>query len=268
MATTKAIWITDIHLNFLNDTAIRDFFRTIRQGTPDVMLVGGDIGHATSVVSYLRQMETELACPIYFVLGNHDYYHGSIASVRQMVDKFTNESRYLRWLNHTGVIHLSASTALVGHDSWGDGRLGDYHGSTVSLNDFLLIKELSGLTKDVLLGKLNRLGDEAAQHFRKVLPDALENHHQVIVLTHVPPFVEAAWYNDKPCGDEWLPFFACQAVGKVLKEAMEHSPNREMTVFCGHTHGNGVTDILPNLRVITGGAIYGKPGIQKTLEFE
>ncbi len=41
-----------------------------------------------------------------------------------------------------------------------------------------------------------------------------------------------------------------------------------MTVLCGYTHGGGEARILPNLRVLTGGAEYGRPVIQKVLEWE
>ena len=39
-------------------------------------------------------------------------------------------------------------------------------------------------------------------------------------------------------------------------------------VLCGHTHGSGEAPILSNLRVLTGGAVYGKPGVQRVLEVE
>jgi hypothetical protein len=41
-----------------------------------------------------------------------------------------------------------------------------------------------------------------------------------------------------------------------------------MTVLCGHTHSSGEAQILPNLRVLTGGAVYGKPALQRVLEVE
>ena len=41
-----------------------------------------------------------------------------------------------------------------------------------------------------------------------------------------------------------------------------------MTVLCGHTHGSGEAQILPNLRVLTGGAVCGKPWVQRVLEIE
>ena len=65
--------------------------------------------------------------------------------------------------------------------------------------------------------------------------------------------------------DDWLPFFTCAAVGEVLRAAMSAHPDARMTVLCGHTHGAGVVDVLPNLRVITGGADYGAPALQELL---
>jgi Icc protein len=36
-------------------------------------------------------------------------------------------------------------------------------------------------------------------------------------------------------------------------------------VVCGHTHGGGAVDVLPNLRVLTGAADYGFPAAQAPL---
>ena len=47
---------------------------------------------------------------------------------------------------------------------------------------------------------------------------------------------------------------------------MKAHPNRELTVLCGHTHGEGEAQILKNLRVLTGGAKYGVPTIQQVFE--
>jgi hypothetical protein len=38
-----------------------------------------------------------------------------------------------------------------------------------------------------------------------------------------------------------------------------------MTVLCGHTHGAGRAQLLPNLEVKTGGADYGWPNLQEPL---
>lgn len=63
-------------------------------------------------------------------------------------------------------------------------------------------------------------------------------------------------------------FFSCKAMGDVLAEVMLKNPEKQMTVLCGHTHGSGNAQILPNLMVHTGSARYGYPKIQKVFEWE
>jgi 3',5'-cyclic-AMP phosphodiesterase len=195
-------------------------------------------------------------------------YQGSITGVRAKVRSFCSVTPNLHWLPAAGVVPLTDETCLVGHDGWGDGRLGDYYGSDVMLNDFGLIEEFGGFDEDPAqrLAKLHALGDEAAAHFREVLPDALARFKHVVVVTHVPPFRESCWHEGQISDDNWLPFFSCKAVGDTLLEAMTAAPDRQMTVLCGHTHGCGEAQILPNLRVLTGGARYGAPAVQRVLE--
>ena len=154
----------------------------------------------------------------------------------------------------------------MGHDGWADGRLGDYPNSDVVLNDYYLIEELRWLDPRERLKRLNALGDEAAAHFRALLPEAFERFSHLIVVTHVPPFREASCHQGQPSNDNWLPHFSCKAVGEALVEAMTAHPDRQMTVLCGHTHGAGEAQILPNLLVLTGGAVYGEPRVQRVLE--
>ena len=61
----------------------------------------------------------------YFVLGNRNFYRGSIASVRAMVRDLCLEVPGLHWMPDAGVVPLSAETSLVGHDVCADGRIGD-----------------------------------------------------------------------------------------------------------------------------------------------
>ena len=81
----------------------------------------------------------------------------------------------------------------------------------------------------------------------------------------MPPFPEAALYQGKPSGADYAPFFICKATGEVLREAAAH-PERDYLVLCGHTHEAYEAQVLPNLRVLTGGAEYRHPGIQRVLE--
>lgn len=261
----RLIWVTDIHLNFLSLSGVEAFCEQIVNANPDAVLVGGDIAEAESVESYLRLLAMRLQRPIYFVLGNHDFYGGSIWRVRKLATALTHESVWLHYLPESGIVELTKSSCLIGHEGWGDGRIGDYAGSRVLLNDYLLIRELTGLDKQTRLRQLNALGDEAAAYLQNLLPEALERFQHTLVLLHVPPFKESCWHQGRISDEDWLPHFTCQAVGDVLRDAMRQHPDRQMTVLCGHTHGAGEARILPNLYVKTGGAEYGSPVLQDGL---
>jgi len=263
----KVLWLTDIHLEFLDESGFSNFIRDLCNKNADAILISGDIAQASTIGDYLSRMAQTLAIPVYFVLGNHDYYHGSILGVRANMTALSKGSPHLHWLNVCGPVYLASTTCLVGHDGWGDARLGNYHNSHVMLNDFLLISELAGLSAEERLQKLNHLGDEAAEHFQTVLPEALRATEHVVVLTHVPPFMEAAWYDGHYSDPDWLPFFSCKAVGDVLSEVMQKHQDKRMTVLCGHTHGGGASKILPNLVVLTGPAEYKHPAIQEIFEW-
>ncbi len=271
----RLAWLTDLHLNFVDDNFVDDvdengihaFLHTITEANPDAVLIGGDITDAPRLIATLRLIETVLQRPIYFVLGNHDYYHGSIRGVRQMVCELAERSEYLTYLPAAGVVSFGEDTALVGHGGWGDGRLGDFANSWVVLNDYVLIEELARMPKAELLHRLNHLGDEAAAYLTSVIPRAFESHRRVILLTHVPPFKSACWHEGQISDDNFLPHFTCKAVGDALLHVIDEQPaGKELLVLCGHTHGAGEAVIRENVRVLTGGSEYGAPAIQRVFE--
>ena len=202
------------------------------------------------------------------MLGNHDFYGGSIAAVRERVAQVAAASKWLHWLPSTGVVRLTPSCALIGHDSWADGRCGDFFRSEVRLNDYVLIEEFRGAGKQERYAKLNALGDEAAEYLQVRAREALAQCRNVIVLTHVPPFRESCWHEGHISDDDFLPHFACKAVGDGLVSILRAHPDCTMKVLCGHTHSSGVARPLDNLVVHTGGARYGEPALQQVLEIE
>jgi Icc-related predicted phosphoesterase len=264
-------WMTDIHLNFLEPLNRRRFLESARDQA-DAFVISGDIAESPSITGVLTEMVDVWQKPVHFVLGNHDFYRGSIGQIRVQVAELAEQLGFTTYLTATGVVALSSQTALVGHDGWADARLGDFEGSDVILNDYVLIEELRQwkgslyLDKPALREALNVLGDEAARHFEVVLQEAVAQYPSVIAVTHVPPFQEAAWYNGRHSDDNYLPHFACKAVGDVMRRIMEANPNSRLTVLCGHTHGSGEVQIAENLQVLTGGAEYGNPVIQRIFD--
>jgi 3',5'-cyclic AMP phosphodiesterase CpdA len=264
----RLAWATDIHLNFLSPSGLSAFCDTLAKTPAGAFLVTGDIAEAPSVERSLGAMAAAVERPFYFVLGNHDSYRGSITAVRARMRELCAQSPWLRWLPAAPIVELTPTTALVGHDGWADGRLGDYLQSPVLLNDYALIKELAYLGKRARLTVLKRLGDEAAAYLRPVLSQALKRYPRVVVATHVPPFKEACWHEGRISNDDWLPHFTCKAVGDVLRKLASARPDRRIDVLCGHTHGAGVAQILPNLTVRTGHAEYGEPEVQDVIQID
>ena len=265
----RLAWLTDLHLNFAEPRAVDALCRSVRDGGADAVLLTGEVAEAPDVVGHLEGLDARLGLPLYFVLGNHDFYRGGIAAVRAAVADLCARSPRLCWLPGAGAVGLTPGTGLVGHDGWADGRLGDYAGSAdLLLNDFRFVAELTELDEGGRLDRLHALGDEAAAHFRAVLPGALARYERVIVLTHVPPFREACLHAGRVADDAWLPHFACRAAGEALAEAAADHPNREVTVLCGHTHEACEVLVRPNLRVLVGGAEYGELALQQVLLVE
>ncbi len=229
----RILWLTDIHLNFVEWPRQREFLERVRLAAADAILLSGDIAEADDVTEYLAQLATAWTAPLYFVLGNHDYYFGSIADVRARVNDLCSQHSSLHYLSESGV---------------------------------KLIAELANVGKRERLPLLHALGREAADHIHRVLPLALAKYAHVYLVTHVPPLREACWHEGSISDDEWAPHFVCLAMGEAILAIMRDWPNRKLTVLCGHTHGEGRCSPLPNVEIQTGGASYGQPEMVREFE--
>lgn len=259
-------WLTDIHLNFIEENARQAFYQKIIDTKCDGVLISGDIAEAPCLTDILIEMADQVKKPIYFVLGNHDYYRGNVNEVREIVTTLTKKHDQLFWLPASGVQQLNNNTILLGQDGWTDGRLGDYQNSRVSINDSRMIADLFQekiLGKFQLLKKMQQLADEDAMRLQDDLIQVISQHpKKVIVLTHVPPFKEASLYEGKISGDEWLPYFSSKIMGDVLMKVAQENSTVEFLVLCGHTHGEAKYQPIDNLIVKVGGAEYYHPEIQ------
>lgn len=264
-----AAWWTDPHFELLSVVQRKQVLKAWSESTADCAIVTGDISHGSTTLGWLRLLAEVFGRPMYFVLGNHDYYGTSIDRQREAVGRLCGELEDLYYLTSGGVVALSVETALVGHDGWGDMREGDWEGTGVRPPDFDEIEDLKRLAGDriAICKRLRELGSEAAGHLDRVLPEALEKHERVIVATHVPPFREASWYDGENSTEPWLPFFCCRAVGEALLRMAERYPDREVSVLCGHCHGAGEVQIRENLHVRTGGGEPCSPQVQGIVEF-
>jgi predicted phosphohydrolase len=246
--------------------ALQAFYARVRAEQPQVLLITGDIGESDSIIRFVGELAA--IAPVYFVLGNHDYYRSSIASVRAAMQRLDDR---VTWLPAHDPLRLTSRVVMLGIDGWGDARCGDL-ASTVLLTDWTVIDDFKRLRGDraARIELLQRLGSNEARALRDLLARAPVTP-ELLVLTHVPPFAEACVYADAPSEPAWQPWFTCIATGEVLLEHARSHPETQVTVLCGHSHGLGRYQALPNLIVRTGGWPagvdgYGNPVVQDTLE--
>lgn len=158
VAPQRLVWMTDLHLDAADEMQQRRFFDLVRHHRASMILVGGDISNGTQSLDYLKQLAALSDVPLYFVLGNHDFYYGTIDETRELATQLADENENIHYLTTESEIRLSPKVALIGHDGWADGRFGDFIHSNIMLNDYILIRDFENLTKEALLQNFHKLG--------------------------------------------------------------------------------------------------------------
>jgi Icc protein len=261
-------WASDIHLDHAGPAAVRSFLASLAEAAPDAVLLGGDISVGSELVTDLERIAEAVRRPVHFVLGNHDYWGWSVDEARAAAAAVSRPG--LDWLPASGCLEIAEGVGLVGHGGWGDATHGDLLASDVILNDYVYIHDLERTIvhdgddwyledQHDLVAELQRLGRQAADALEPALHTAASLYTQVVVLTHVPPFPEAALRDGGPLDEAWLHGYVCGAVGEALVRTARSRRGTTFTVLCGHTHGAAAVEILPNLVVHNSEACYGKP---------
>ena len=259
----KIIWATDIHLDHVSIEKKNDFYNNVNNSGADILLISGDITTSDELDSILSELD-KLDVEVYFVLGNHDFYGSSIFNVRKIA------SNHKTYLTQSGIISLSNSTGLIGHDGWYDMRNGVT--GKVIMNDFNYINDFdqgsiyidSSLRDSLVSQKAKELSQEAADHFKKYLKKGFRTHDHMIIVTHVSPFEEAVYYRGRKSDKYFLPFYSSRIEGDTILDEMKNiSSNKQLTILCGHTHGESEYKPQDNITVRVGAAEYQNPSIQQ-----
>lgn len=275
-------WASDIHLNFISEQSRFYFYDIFKDYPSDNILITGDIADAEYTYSYLAELALHLkdtSKTVYFVLGNHDYYHGSVPDYRNEMKALCKRYSNMVYLTHTPGIDLGDGFTLVVVDGWADARNGNYEDSPVVLNDSRYIKEISPWKNEMerMANKMNKrkvretirlnmqkLADEDAYILESQIDKVLSNDvkpHTIIIATHVPP-VKSYIFEDKPCTDDYLPFFTSKVLNDLLIKKAAENPNVDFFSFSGHTHQDTRFIETQNLECYIAKAEYMYPKIQ------
>jgi len=266
----KIVWCTDIHLDFIDDSTIekgdpklQSFAKLILGHAPDAVMITGDISISPQLEHHLNTLENLLQIPILYVLGNHDFYHGSIKDVRDLVVRLNHSSKYLKWVGGFDCVRLTPNVAMVGHDCWYDALNGSWQSSRSSMSDWQLISEFNTLRNiDSIINVARELAKESANHLEASLNSVARDFKTVMIVTHVPPFIEACLQEGKCTIPSNLPWYTCLTVGNLIKRIASSYPQTTFEVYSGHTHGFGTARLAHNLTAYVGRSRYGNPSVQ------
>jgi len=257
----ELVWLSDLHADSLQSDFQADV-EALGRERPKGVLITGDISNAERLDEHLTVLST-LGCPIFFVLGNHDYWNGSFAGVTALVRSACSTKTNLVYLDQSGFVQLGGGTVLIGGQGWGDGQAGLGEKSPVTSRDSQLIQEFAGKPRETYFEMLRDIGRTSALRFSNMAVSALEDCQHLILATHVPPFTASALRDP-----EYLPYYVNVALGEEILRVARQFPSKRITVYCGHTHRRCVHQPLPNVMVHVADATNGMFQIAGRVRFE
>lgn len=231
------------------------------------LILTGDIATSKNIVNCLKQLAI-FDFPIYFVLGNHDYYGSSFTKVDEEIKELTNKYENLIWLDKT--IMVIDEVLLIGTTGWYDARVGNLK-SPVKLNDWRLIEEFKSgfFNRDLLVNVIRELSniylEQIKEKMKNINSSSLNEIKKIIIATHVPPYMEACVYQNQVSNSNYLPWFTNIALGAMIDEYSLIHPEKEIMILCGHSHE---ANIFKKYRITcyTGKAQYNDPSLAGKLD--
>lgn len=264
----KYIWLTDTHFTYLKKSELVQFLVELEAHKADGIFLTGDISNGTNINKHLHWLANIVKVPVYFVLGNHDFYRTSFEQVENSMVGLMAEHSNLCYLTLTPEpIQLSENTALIGHDGWYDAGWREPSTSLVFISDWFLIREFRRLfTIEEVLELIRARARQAATFLDMSLRKALETNSTVYLLTHFPPWPEQHEWWGKLTEWFWQPYNSSKIVADAVSSVMKDYPDKKVIILAGHTHNRRVVHPTPNIEQRVGAANLGKATIQEIIQ--
>lgn len=260
---------TDIHLDVLSRHDRPDYLHQREVGVRlarghDALIVTGDISTGNRFESHFRAFCDGAQIPVYFVLGNHDFWDAPESVVRSTAAKFEG------CLDRGVVVELTPEVALVGRSGWYDTLSGNPFSSGIHPQDWDRTERLKDCWRvpHLLFKACQRWSEEEAEKASHVLELAAQGHQEVLFATHFPCFREACFGPDGRLDDGssgWWPWSINTTMGHAIRDVAKKYPDTLFTVLTGHTHGSGTAEITTNIVCYAGRAKYGYPDLARSL---
>lgn len=260
----KLAWITDPHLDQLKPRErVRGAFAEFVAEESDTCAISGDICTFNDA-HLLAEFARTYGKPIYFVLGNHDFWGGSFVEAERQMRDICSKQPNLTWLNSSAPIKLTPDVEITGVDGWYDARFGSWPDSSFWMVDWNAIRDFYGKDRVEIVATARGL----ARGYSIAARDKLNatGAKRVFFVTHVPPYRESAKHEGRISSRTSLPWYSSQIMGETLSAWAAANPDRELTTLCGHVHSPSEHHPEPNHTVLCGKAEYGAPSIVRIFE--
>lgn len=253
----RYIWLSDTHINMsLLPFLKRRFISRLNSVESDGLIITGDISNGVMLESHLRYLATHYDRPIYFVMGNHDYYWRHRDSVESDVKRLCRLHANLRWLSiEEDPISLGHGIALVGDEGWYDVSAGDPNLTKWCIDRFINLDYLSFANYGQQAAAWKERAHKSAKKLIAKLKSALEENDVVYVATHFPPWTEATKSKWQISRDYWLPYNTNVVLGQEIEKLMKNCDGK-VVVLAGHTHMACELSVTKNITCKVAAASY------------
>jgi predicted phosphohydrolase len=242
--------------------AVTDLFESWND-LAEGLVITGDLTIGTWLKEDLEIISRVFKHPVYFVLGNHDYWYSGF----KKIDDYTKSLNLpnIHYLGN-GSVTLNDVT-LCGCDGWYDGRNGKI--DRYLMNDFLLIDEfklqIAMPNDDWYLSMMKIRAKQQVEILTKQLQNTSD---KVIIATHIPPYPESARYKKQKSSRDFLPFYTSWITGNVIDQFAKQNPNKQIVVLCGHSHCEYTYKRFDNLVIHTAFAEYRDPQLAGLIDLD
>jgi predicted phosphohydrolase len=258
---------SDLHLDHLSHEERKEFLGRVRKQCDNpnaVLLLTGDISSQKYLWEHIDELVQVSCGRVFYVLGNHDFWGGSFAQANTALQSHNHINSRAVFMDLVDRVQLEDDLCVIGDSGWYDGRNGLQGNPRFIMNDWFYItnyRDNHGLTERQFSA---RIADARAYLLDKKLRAACDaGNKRIIILTHVPPWVEACRYMGQPSDDYALPWFSSQIIADVIDQIAKEHFHVKFEVLCGHTHDHYVYRRDNNLNVYVSGAAYGAPYVRE-----
>jgi len=255
---SKFLWYTDTHLDMVFPWSKRQLITHINKENPSGIFITGDISNGKSTPKDLEYLASNIECPIYFVLGNHDFHFSSMKSIYDSIRELCVKHNNLIWMTESSPQYINNNTAVIGTEGWYDAMVGNPFYIRFTFDWFQIKEFLAMSSMKERIDGFRDLASKSCEIIEKQLLKVCHNNEveTIYLLTHFPCWIEATRDVGTLMEKFWLPYNTNLRLGKLIEKIMKEFPSKRLIVISGHTHEDCHVHITNNIECKVNKAKY------------